>query len=136
MKNYPLILASALVLAVAGCKTHHGAYAPTDASQYDQESKLKAVLLDPGAQKSVSFTGIQETHLQDGRLKVSAKFLNLENRRIQVQVNCVFKDEQSFPVDETPFRNLILTENAQEAVEFISMNNQAKGYTIRVRQAR
>ena len=61
---------------------------------------------------------------------------NRENRRIEVQINCVFKDEQGFPVDETPFRTLILTENAQEGVQFTSMNNQAKTYTIRVRQAR
>jgi hypothetical protein len=137
MKNHLLILASALALTVAGCASpHHGAYAPTDASKYDQEGKLKAVLLDPGAKHSVSFTGIQETTLPDGRLKVLPKFLNLENRRIQVQVDCVFKDEQGFPVDQTAFRNLILTENSQEAVEFVSLNDKAKGYVIRVREAR
>ena len=37
--------------------------------------------------------------------------------------------------DETPWTNLILTESAQEAVEFVSQNNKAKNFTIRVRQA-
>jgi hypothetical protein len=31
---------------------------------------------------------------------------------------------------------LILTENATEQVRFVSMNNQARKFTIRVRQAR
>jgi len=61
---------------------------------------------------------------------------NRENRRIQVQINCEFKDAQGFPVDSTPFQTLILTENATESVPFTSMNSKAKNYTIRVRQAR
>ena len=62
---------------------------------------------------------------------------NRENRRIQVQISCVFKDEQGAATgDETPFQNLILGENTTEAVRFTAMNTQAKKYTIRVRQAR
>ena len=34
-----------------------------------------------------------------------------------------------------PFRNLILTENAQEPVHFVSMNDKARRYTIRIREA-
>jgi hypothetical protein len=49
----------------------------------------------------------------------------------------VFKDPQGFPTaDEAPFRTLILTENAQEGVRFVSLNAQARTYTIRIRQAR
>ena len=73
----------------------------------------------------------------DGRLEVTANIRNRESRRIQVQVGCVFKDDQGFPTgDETLFQTLILTENAQEGVKFDSMNNLARKYTIRVRQAR
>ena len=53
-----------------------------------------------------------------------------------MQVDCVFKDEQFFPTDETPFQSLILTENETKGVSFVSMNDKAKTYTIRVRQAR
>ena len=75
--------------------------------------------------------------LPDGRLELTANLRNREERRIDVQVNCVFKDEQGFPIgDDTPFQTLILTENAQEAVRFVSMNNRAKKYTVRVREAR
>ena len=137
MKHHLLILTAAVALGLSstGCQ-HEGAYAPVNTTQYDLENELNAVLLDPGAQRSVTFTGIQKTHLPDGRLKIISNFRNRENRRIQVQVNCVFKDEQGFPVEEMPFRTLILTENAQEAVEFVSLNDKARTYTIRVRQAR
>jgi hypothetical protein len=53
-----------------------------------------------------------------------------------VQINCEFKDRQGFVVDSTPWENLILTENGQESVRFISMNPRAEDYTVRVRQAR
>ena len=42
---------------------------------------------------------------------------------------------KGFTADETPFTNLILSENAQEGVKFTAINNQARKYTIRVRQA-
>ena len=92
--------------------------------------------MDPGAQRSVTCSGLQETVLADGRLKVAANVRNRENRRIQVQINCEFKDAQGFPIDTTPFQTLILTENGQEGVSFESLSDKAKKYTIRVRQAR
>ena len=95
------------------------------------------VLLDQPAQRSVTCTGLQERLQDDGRLEVVANVKNRENRRIQVQVNCVFKDEQGFSTgDETPFQTLILAENSTEAVRFTAMNTLARKYTVRVRQAR
>ena len=58
-----------------------------------------------------------------------ANVRNRENRRIQVQINCVFKDAQGFPTgDETAWRTLFLDENATEGVEFVSMNDNAKEF--------
>lgn len=130
-----MLLAGAL-LAGNGCKSHEGAYAPQATDKNTLENISSFVLFDKGAQRSVTCSGIQQTVLQDGRLKVAANVRNRENRRIEVQINCDFKDEQGFVVDATPFRTLILDENAQENVEWTSMNAQAKKYTIRVRQAR
>ena len=66
-----------------------------------------------------------------------ANVKNRENRRLQVQINCVFKDAQGFTTgDETPFQNLVLAENSTATVRFTAMNALAKRYTIRVRQAR
>ena len=65
------------------------------------------------------------------------QFRNRENRRIEVQTDCVFKDAAGVIIgDQSPFQTLILTENATEQVKFTSANNLAKKYTIRVRQAR
>jgi len=145
--------ASAGLLLLAGCVpaservqsgartvyTGHagGAYAPQNPTKYDYENKLKFVLLDHDVQRSVTCSGLSERFTDDGRLEVIAKVRNRLNRRIEVQINCVFKDLQGTPTgDETPFQTLILSENAQEGVKFTAMNNLAKGYTIRVRQAR
>lgn len=134
-----LILALATVAIAAGCKTpHEGAYSPVNTQEGDLEGSANFVLLDPGAQRSItSRPEIQRTTLPDGRLRVMAPVRNRENRRIQVQINCVFKDEQGFPTgDETAWQTLFLDENATEGVEFISMNDKAKNFTVRVRQAR
>ena len=136
MNKSLLLVLSALagVALFVGCGG--GAYPPKNATKYNLESTAKFVTLDSGTQRSVTCPGLQERHLEDGRLEVVANLRNRENRRIEIQVNCVFKDEQGFPVDETPFKVLILTENATEGVTFTSMNNRAKTYTIRARQSR
>ncbi|MGV3756192.1 MAG: YcfL family protein [Verrucomicrobiota bacterium] len=127
-----LLLAAAVV---TGCQSG-GAYAPKNATKYDLENKEKFVLMDSMVQRSVTASGIQKRLLPDGRLEVIAHVRNRETRRIQVQINCVFKDASGFSTDdETPWQNLILTENAQEDVRFVSINNKAQDFTIRVRQA-
>ena len=132
------LLAPAFAL-VAGCASSShdtGAYLPQNATVNNVEDSAKFVLLDQAAQYSVTCPGIQETRLSDGRLQVLANLRNREARRIQVQVNCVFKDAQGFVVEETPFQNVFLDENAQEGVKFASAGDKAQRYTIRVRQAR
>jgi uncharacterized protein YcfL len=139
MKTKLLSLApAALALALlGGCATEPGPFAPQDTTKFTLENTDKFVLLDKATQKSVTCTGLQEPIRADGRKEVIANIKNRENRRIQVQVNCVFKDDLGFSTgDETPFKTLILGENATEAVQFTAMNTLAKNYTIRIRQAR
>lgn len=114
-----------------------GAYEPRNVNKFNLEDSARFVLLDRHAQRSVTCSSILERVLDDGRLEVVANVRNRINRRIEVQINCVFKDELGYPVnDEAPFRRLILTENAQEGVRFVSLNDQARTYTIRIRQSR
>ena len=130
------LIASGLML-FTGCRTHDtGAYLPQNAIVNNVEDSAKFVLFDKRAQYSVTCPGIQESRLSDGRLQIVANLRNRENRRIQVQANCVFKDAQGFVVEDTPFQNVFLDENAQEGVQFVSANDKAQRYTIRVRQAR
>lgn len=133
-----LILALAAAALATGCKTaHEGAHLPANTQKFDQEGSVNFVLLDSGAQRSVTSPGIQRTTLPDGRLRVLANVRNRENRRIQVQINCVFKDDQGFPTgDQTAWQTLFLDENVTEGVEFVSINDKAKNFTVRVRQAR
>jgi hypothetical protein len=133
-----LLAAGGAVLLVAGCSTQDkGPYLPEGVKTPAYEGREPVVLLDPGVQYSVTCSGVQEQMLPDGRLEVVAHLRNRENRRIEVQANCVFKDLNGFSTgDETPFVMVILTENGTEDVKFDSMNTLAKKYTIRVRQAR
>jgi hypothetical protein len=141
MKNAILALASVstatLLTLATSCASHEGAYEPVNSQEFAVENRAKFVLLDKATRDSVTCSGLQERTLDDGRLEVLANVRNRLNRRIEVQINCVFKDPNGFATeDEAPFKTVILTENAQEGLRFVSANNQAKTYTIRVRQAR
>lgn len=132
-----LAVVAAGLLLLNGCATEPGPYTAQDTTKYSVENTEKFVLLDKPTQNSITCTGLQERILEDGRIEVVANIKNREARRLQVQVNCVFKDEQGFSTgDETPFQTLILAENSTEAVRFTAMNTLAKKYTIRVRQSR
>jgi hypothetical protein len=126
--------AACTLAAMTGCHTG-GAYTPVNTNKYAIENAETVVLMDSRVQRSVTSSGVQETQLPDGRLQIVANLRNREERRIQVQAQCEFKDAQGFPIDSTPWVNLILTERAQEGVKFVSMNDKARRYTIRVREA-
>jgi uncharacterized protein YcfL len=138
MNTKALALLATVALALfAGCATEPGPYTAQDTTKYTVENTENFVLLDKPAQISVTCTGLQQRLLPDGRLEVVANVKNKENRRIQVQIQCVFKDEQRVSTgDETAWQTLILAENSTEAVRFTAMNPQAKTYEVRVRQAR
>lgn len=138
MKKTHLFLfgAAAALTTLSGCQSEPGPYASNLPVKYNLENTEKFVVMDKRVRYSVGFTGAQEHTSADGRLEVVADIKNNENRRIQVQVSCVFKDEQGFPTEESDWQSLILGENATEAVHFASLNARAQKYTIRVRQYR
>lgn len=130
-----VIVCAAIATLLTGCGG--GASLPQNTRKYDFENQTNFVLTDVHVQRSITSSGIQQRVLEDGRLELVVNVRNRESRRIEVQIQCVFKDEQGFSSgDETPWQTLILTENTQEAVQFVSMNPKARKYTVRVRQAR
>ncbi len=136
MKPFAQFSTTLLLAAfLTACSSTPGPYTPTPAA--DVEGKEPIVLMDRMVQTSVTSQGITYRELPDGRLEVIAIIQSKDPRRIQVQVQCVFKDLNGVTIDdETPWQTLILTENGQEQLSFKSMNNQAKKATVRVRQAR
>ena len=132
-----LSLLAATGAFMTGCASDSGAYVPTHTMINDVENHEMVVLLDKRVQNSITCDGIQQTTTPDGRMQITANFRNKENRRLQVQVSCVFKDDLNFPTEgeDAPFRNLILRENAQEPMQFVAMNNHARKFTIRVSEA-
>ncbi len=132
---FPIGLLTAALALFGGC-AREGVYQPKNTGKYNYEENSPFVLFDAGAQRSVTCSGTQLGKTADGRMKVTTHLRNRENRRIEVQANCVFKDAQGFTVDETPFRTVILDENATQDVSFEAFNLNAAKYTIRVREAR
>lgn len=128
----------AAVLFVVGCSSTYdqGPYLPQQSRTPAHENTEALILLDPGVRHSVTMATFAQRTLEDGRLEVVVGLRNRENRRLEVQANCVFKDAAGVATDETPFQTVILTENATEQVKFVSMNALAKRFTVRVRQAR
>ena len=135
-KLLTLVACAGLLPAFTACQTDHGAYLPENVAVNNLEDRSALVLLNKRVQAWVTCPGIQETRLPDGRLQVVAHLRNRQDHGIQVQANCEFKDGQGFVIDATPFQNVFLDENAQRDVQFISMNDKAQRYTIRVREAR
>jgi Protein of unknown function (DUF1425) len=132
----PLLSLVAALFTNTGCQTETGAFPPQNATKYDLENREKFVLMDRGTQRSITASILQETPLPDGRLQVAANVRNRVSRRIEVQVNCEFKDERGLIIDSTPWQTLVLSENGQETVQFAALNALAKKYTIRLREAR
>ena len=125
-----LTLSACLAILINGCG------APS-AIQSTAANNSKFVALGSLGSRIVQCTALQANTLPDGRLQVKANILNLVNKRVDLQVNCIFKDKQGFSTgDETPFQTMILDETAQETITFISLNTKAKDYTVRVRLAR
>src|SRR5262245_58962896 len=96
-------------ILMTGCSSHDpydkGPYMPQQTAGPSLESKEPVVLMDPGVQYSVTYTGLQQQQLPDGRLEVVVQLRNRENRRIEVQANAVFKDLNGFSTgDETPWQ--------------------------------
>jgi hypothetical protein len=137
MKMPPILVLCSLLGAalLTGCATE-GARPAVNGPQDNFEATAKFAAMDPRAQHSVTCTGLQEGKTEDGRLQIAANLVNRENRRIEVQAQCLFKDPQGFAIDETPWQTLILTENGQETLRFTAMNNKATDYEVRVRGSR
>lgn len=132
-RNSLCVFALAAVF-VAGCRTTPELYSPFETTKYTIENTDKFVVTDPTLQTEVTCTGLQERILPDGRMEVVANVRNRGQRPVQVQVDCVFKNEQGASTgDETPFRGLTLGGNETKAVKFESANNLARRYTIRAR---
>src|SRR5690348_16317325 len=97
LKGSVALLVSIVALTLtAGCVNEPGPFAPLDTTKFTLENTDRFVVLDKPAQYSVTCTGLQDRPLADGRLEVTANVKNREARRIEVQINCVFKDEQGF----------------------------------------
>jgi len=129
---------------LSGCQSSSGPYLPPNTTKYSVESTDKFVLLDKYSQGAVSCTGLQERVTPANLVEVAANVKNRETEKIQVQVCCVFHDENApaaqpgaeIPMDQTAWQTVVLDAGATETVRFMSPKTQDRAYSIHVRQAR
>ena len=132
-----LALASAALGLMVGCSSHYGAYVPATVPEAAAENRNTMVLLSEDLYNSVAVEGQQAKYSDDGRLQVFANLRNRTDKRLTVQVQTVFKDENNFSTgDETAWETIVLTELSQHTYQSIAQNSKARRYTIRVRSVR
>ena len=145
MNKVVIFSLAALGLAMlSGCQSSSGPYLPPNTTKYSVESTDKFVLLDKYSQGAVSCTGLQDRTTPANLVEVTANVKNRDAQKIQVQVCCVFHDENApaaqpgaeIPTDQTPWQTVALDANATETVRFISPKTEDRAYSIHVRQAR
>src|SRR5882672_1791662 len=111
MKKSIILTVATTALIAVGCSSSStydkGPYLPAQSKTPYHEGKETIVLLDPGVQYSVTTPAYMARTLDDGRMEVTVHLRNRENRRIEVQANCVFKDLNGDSTgDETPFQTV------------------------------
>jgi hypothetical protein len=121
----------------SGCTTPVAPARAATTTKFTLEDTDRFALLEQAADYGIACTGLQYHVLADGRLEVVANLKNRENRPLDVQVDCVFRDPQNpTAVDETPWQRLTLAPNTTEAVHFTASTPAGKRYTVRVRPPR
>lgn len=136
-RRLPVLVACVALGGLAGCISTPASFVALDSTKFTLANTDRFVPMDREVRQAVTCTGLSENWLPDGRMEVVANVKNRENRPVEVQINCVFKNEQGFPTgDESPFQTVVLSGNKTEAVRFTALNSAAKKYTIRVRQPR
>ena len=134
--NWKHITSIAAVGFTLGC-AHDGAYIPVTEPEAAAENYHTVVLLDEDLADLIAVEGQRARYSDDGRLQVYANFRNREDKRVTVQVQTVFKDENGFSTgDETAWETIIIPELAQTTYQNIAQNSKARRYTIRVRTLR
>jgi len=120
---------------ILGC--HKGPYVPVTEPQAAAENYQTVVLLGPKLADLIAVEGQKAEYTEDGRLKVYANIRNRSKKRLTVQVQTVFKDENGFSTgDETAWETMIITDLSQTTYSAVAQNSEARRYTIRVRSLR
>jgi len=131
LRNHLAGLWVAILAVLCGC-SHTGPYAPKDTTKVNLESNSDFILLDEVSQRLVTCSGIQQRTLADGRLEVTVNVRNRQNRGVEPDLNCAFKDEYGYTIDETPSQTVHLAANETKTVRFTSMSSRGKRFTVKV----
>lgn len=132
-----IVIVMAALGGAVGCSSHEGAWIPMTEPQFAAENTSTVVVLGEELYESIAVEGQQAKYGDDGRLQVFANIRNRTEKRLTVQVQTVFKDENGYSTgDETAWETIIITDLSQTTYQSVAQNPKARKYTIRIRSVR
>jgi len=130
-------LGTLLLLLLPACVNPAQTSLPPETTKYTLENTDRFAFEAGGPAHAISCTGLMELPLADGRLEVVANLKNREMAPVKVQVGCAFKDASGeATIENSPWQNVTLPENATVSVRFTASTPAAKKYTVLVRDRR
>ncbi len=129
-----------VIFLLSGCAAGPYHTIPYDLKQ-DKERNIKVVVLDKDLDKQFSSKRIvilkQGTEwTEDKRLKVYCEIRNMKKEMLRLQIQTVFRDEQSLQIgDDTNWELVLIPGYVTYAYKTAAFNPKAKDYTIRIRKA-
>ena len=122
-----------VVLFLNGCATVPGKAVKVTKRSYLYEDTETLVMLDRKIREYLHIVDQNETWLEDGRLVVNAKFMNVTKGRLEAQVQTVFKDANGNISDQTNWELILIPAKSHYFYEAKTLNNRAKKYTTKCR---
>jgi len=125
MRSATAVLATILVLALAGCEANP--------KQVDQGGR---VLLEGfTVSQYVSVLRQESDRVEGDLLRVRTELKNRKKENIWVDIQVVWKDAKGFSLYETSWAPFMIPARYTKTHEIVSINPQAADYEYRVRQA-
>ncbi len=136
MKFQTCILVGLAVTWLGGC-TVPPAVTPTTTNTGQPRPSFHRKFVAHGLSRDwVHCVALEETALDNGRLRVRANLRNRLGHRVRVQVGCVFTNENGFAAgDKTLYEWHNLDPGELRPVSFDSLS-EAQDYTVQVRDSR
>ncbi|MBL7071732.1 MAG: hypothetical protein ISS26_06155 [Candidatus Omnitrophica bacterium] len=131
IRQIALVLSTAFTLV--GCATVPDKAIRETSKHGQYEDTETVIMLDKKIRKFLYVVDQSESKTEDGRLAVSAKFINKTNGKLEAQVQTVFKDENGNMSDQTNWELILVPSGSHYYYKAASLNTKAKTYTIKCR---
>ena len=125
------IILLSVALFLSGCATVPGKGIKVTKKSDLYEDTETLVMLGRKIREYLHVVDESETWSEDGRLMVSARFMNKTKGTLEVQIQTLFKDTNGNITDQTNWELILVPSKSYYYYEAKSLNDRAKKYTIK-----